>query len=143
MEKEPILGSKRTIFIYSSGHLAGSNKVKFFYALKGREKNPGLVDNKTIFQPSKKILIADSSKKEYVQSFLDFWKCTYEIVPEKQTKDKDPRLVFYKPFEGMKKEVDQMEDELTKLNTTSQGQRKILKMIEDFRTNIRLLDLEV
>ena len=89
MKKESILGNKRILFLYSSSHLTGSNKVKFFYALKGRDKKlTGLVNNSTVFSLSKKILIADPKEKENIESFLNYWGCSFSIISSKNLKDK-------------------------------------------------------
>lgn len=48
-------------------------------------------------------------------------------------------------FEGMRPEVNECEDELTRLNQTVTGRRQIRqisKLIEEFRAELRLVDLE-
>ncbi|MFC2059609.1 GIY-YIG nuclease family protein [Chloroflexota bacterium] len=59
-----------------------------------------------------------------------------------QTRGKDPKMVYCEPFDGMRKSVDEREMELTILNSTETGRRKIRQLIEKFRTPLRLLDLE-
>ncbi|MFC1933642.1 GIY-YIG nuclease family protein [Chloroflexota bacterium] len=58
-----------------------------------------------------------------------------------QTKGKDPKMVFYESFDGMRKWVDEREMELTILNASDKGRRKLRQIIEDFRAPLRLLDL--
>ena len=60
-----------------------------------------------------------------------------------QTKGKEPKLVYYESFEGMRKDVNDKEIEFTILNSTASGQRKLRQMIEKFRTPLRLLDLGI
>ncbi|MFC1917831.1 GIY-YIG nuclease family protein [Chloroflexota bacterium] len=60
-----------------------------------------------------------------------------------QTKGKDPKLVYYESFDGMRKIVDETEMELTILNSSDKGRRQLRRLIEKFRTPLRLLDLEI
>lgn len=61
---------------------------------------------------------------------------------QRQTKGRDPRLVYYEEFEGNRPQVNTREDELTKLRKSGLGRRRLFEMIEDFRVPLRLLDLE-
>lgn len=60
-----------------------------------------------------------------------------------QTKGKDPKMVYYESFDGMRKMVDEQEMELTILNSSDKGRRKLRQIIEKFRAPLRLLDLDV
>ncbi|MFC2020919.1 GIY-YIG nuclease family protein [Chloroflexota bacterium] len=60
-----------------------------------------------------------------------------------QTKGKDPKMVYYQSFEGMRKSVDEREIELTILNSNGTGRRKLRQVIEKFRSPLKLLDLEI
>ena len=59
-----------------------------------------------------------------------------------QTKGKDPKMVYYQSFDGMRKLVDEQEMELTILNSSGKGRRKLRQVIEGFRAPLRLLDLD-
>ena len=59
-----------------------------------------------------------------------------------QTRGKDPRLVYYEPFEGQRDSVREREAELTQLNQHGAGRRRLRQLIEQFRAPLRLLDLE-
>ena len=59
-----------------------------------------------------------------------------------QTRGKNPKLVYYDSFDDMRKLVDEREMELTILNSTGEGRRKLRQVIERFRIPLRLLDLE-
>jgi predicted GIY-YIG superfamily endonuclease len=61
---------------------------------------------------------------------------------QRQTKGKDPRLVYYEPFEGQRESANEREGELIKMNQTGAGRRRLRLMIEHFRTPLRLLDLK-
>ena len=58
-----------------------------------------------------------------------------------QTRGKDPKIVYYESFDGMRKWVDKREMELTILNASDKGRRKLRQIIEVFRVPLRLLDL--
>jgi len=60
-----------------------------------------------------------------------------------QTRGKDPKMVYYESFEGMRKSVDKREIELNILNSSGTGRRKLRQVIEKFRVPLRLLDLEI
>ncbi len=59
-----------------------------------------------------------------------------------QTRGKDPKMVYIESFVGMRKSINDREMELTLLNTSEQGRRKLRQLIEEFRAPLRLLDLE-
>jgi predicted GIY-YIG superfamily endonuclease len=61
---------------------------------------------------------------------------------QRQTKGKDPRLVYYESFEGNRDSVNEREAELAKMNQNGFGRRRLRQMIERFRGPLRLLDLE-
>lgn len=58
------------------------------------------------------------------------------------TRGRDPKLVYFKAFVGNRREVNEWEDGLTGLCQTASGRRRLMEMIEEFRTPLRLLDLE-
>ena len=60
-----------------------------------------------------------------------------------QTRDKNPKMVYHESFEGMRKDVDEREMELTILNSSDRGRRKLRQLIEEFRKPLKLLDLEI
>ena len=56
---------------------------------------------------------------------------------------KEPRLVYLESFEGERDKVNDRENELTQMNKTSGGRRRLRELIERFREPLRLVDLEV
>ncbi len=52
-------------------------------------------------------------------------------------------MVYHESFEGMRKDVDEREIELTILNSSDRGRRKLRQLIEEFRKPLRLLDLDI
>ncbi|MFQ6026410.1 MAG: GIY-YIG nuclease family protein [Dehalococcoidia bacterium] len=61
---------------------------------------------------------------------------------QSHTKGKDPKLVYFEQFEGDRDGVSERENELTKLNQSPKGRRRLREMIENFRGPLRLLDLD-
>lgn len=59
-----------------------------------------------------------------------------------QTQGKDPRLVYYEPYEGERDSVNEREGKLIHLNQDGAGRRRLRQMIQRFRAPLRLLDLE-
>ena len=65
------------IFIYSLTHLAVKDKVRFYYALKGRDGKSGIIKQYNIEQLAKSVLIIDKKQEQQLEDFLKFWKCEY------------------------------------------------------------------
>ena len=61
---------------------------------------------------------------------------------QSQTKGKNPRLVYFEGFQGEREAVAERENELTLLNGSDFGRRKLRKLIEEFRGPLRLVDLD-
>ncbi len=85
----------RILFIYSSSHLSGSKKVRFFYALKGRDDNLGLIQETKAQFLAKSVILAPGSKQELWRSFFDFWGCKYrEIIISRSGKSTHNLFVY-------------------------------------------------
>ena len=65
-----------SILCYSLKHLTQTEKVKFFYALKGRGKSPGILTTYNITQLSKGVLLVSQASLKQTHDFLAFWKCS-------------------------------------------------------------------
>jgi predicted GIY-YIG superfamily endonuclease len=59
-----------------------------------------------------------------------------------QTRGKAPSLVYFEQFVGERDSVDSREQELQRLNRSTSGQRRLVHLVERWRTLWRLLDLE-
>ena len=79
-QNEQEIGLNSTLFIYSSSHLSGSNKVRFFYALKGRDDKLGLIKETNSRFLAKSVILAPASKTELWRSFFKFWGCKFRQV---------------------------------------------------------------
>ncbi len=66
------------IFTYSTEHLLKKDKVRFYYALKGRDGKTGIVKRCNIEQLGRTVLLVPNKNAEDVNGFLKFWKCEYQ-----------------------------------------------------------------
>ncbi len=66
----------RVLFTYSLSHLSTSEKIRFYYALKGRDGKSGIIKEYHIDQLGKTVLLVPSPFDSDVESFLNLWKCT-------------------------------------------------------------------
>jgi hypothetical protein len=66
------------LYHYTSRFLSASDKVRFYYALKGRDGKSGVVKEYKIEFLSKGILLAPFQYSEDIESFLDIWKLPYK-----------------------------------------------------------------
>jgi len=84
----------RVIFSYSLRHLAFKDKVRFYYALKGRDGKSGIIKGYRIEQISKGVLLVDDKFRDNVEDFLKLWKCVFKI-----------KEIFEKPEKGLKEKT--------------------------------------
>lgn len=68
---------KGIIFCYSTEHLLKKDKIRFYYALKGRDGKSGIVKHSKIEQLGRAVLLAPEETSTDVESFLNFWKCSF------------------------------------------------------------------
>jgi hypothetical protein len=60
---------------YTLRHLAQKDKVRFFYALKGRGAKEGIIARLRIEQLGKTVLLVDAAKASELRDFLHYWRC--------------------------------------------------------------------
>jgi hypothetical protein len=80
IKKEAVDRSKYnsgTIFTYSIDHLLKKDKIRFYYALKGRDGRSGIVQRCRIEQLGRAVLLVPSKFEPHVAEFLAFWKCRF------------------------------------------------------------------
>ena len=70
-------GEEFTIFSYSTSHLEYKDKIRFYYALKGRDGKSGIINDYKIEQLGKTVLFVKLNQVEDVRQFLNQWKCEY------------------------------------------------------------------
>ena len=73
----PRLRGKR-IFSYSIKHLLKKDKVRFYYALKGRDGKTGIVKLYKVEQLGRAVLFVDEKHSQDVKEFLEYWKCAFK-----------------------------------------------------------------
>lgn len=66
-------GEKMGLYCYSTRHLKDKDKVRFYYALKGRDGKSGLVKEKNLLYLAKTVLLASSKHDTELQEFFAFW----------------------------------------------------------------------
>jgi hypothetical protein len=66
------------LFSYSTEHLLKKDKVRFYYALKGRDGKSGIVKNYDIDHLGRTVLLVPIKFAKSVNEFLEFWKCKFE-----------------------------------------------------------------
>jgi len=75
--KQPSDLAARVIFTYSTQHLLQKDKVRFYYALKGRDGKSGIVVHANIEQLGRTVLLVNADKASEVRDFLNYWKCEF------------------------------------------------------------------
>ena len=70
--------SEKAIFTYSLGHLLKKDKVRFYYALKGRDGKTGVVKSLKIEQLGRAVLLVPMKNAREVGEFLGYWKCKFQ-----------------------------------------------------------------
>jgi hypothetical protein len=68
----------QVIFTYSTEHLLQKDKVRFYYALKGRDGKSGIVVAAKIEQLGRAVLLVHAEQASQVREFLRYWKCAFE-----------------------------------------------------------------
>lgn len=69
---------EKAIFTYSIIHLLKKDKIRFYYALKGRDGKTGIVKELKIEQLGRAVLLVSSKHAKDVAEFLEYWKCKFE-----------------------------------------------------------------
>jgi hypothetical protein len=65
------------LFSYSTEHLLKKDKVRFYYALKGRDGKSGIVVAYEIEQLGRAVLLVPVKFADEVRQFLEQWKCEF------------------------------------------------------------------
>jgi len=66
------------LFSYSTIHLLKKDKVRFYYALKGRDGKSGVVKDYKIDHLGRTVLLVPDKFSQEVNDFLEFWKCKFD-----------------------------------------------------------------
>ncbi len=85
----------RHIYVYSTSHLSPTERVKFFYALKGRNGKPGILSTTQSKFLAKSVLQVASKNADEVEQFLKVWKCKFNVKCITTTKKNTHAFVRY------------------------------------------------
>jgi len=66
-------GTKMVIYTYSTEHLMKKDKIRFYYALKGRDGKSGIVKALKIIHLGRTVLMAPQYSDEEVLQFFKVW----------------------------------------------------------------------
>jgi len=78
MTKKDIPLKGMVLFTYSIDHLAYKDKVRFYYALKGRDGRSGILSKRGVEQLGRTVILVPDSLASEFENFLRYWKCNYE-----------------------------------------------------------------
>lgn len=66
------------LFTYSTEHLLKKDKIRFYYALKGRDGKSGIVKSCNINHLGRTVLLVPIKFAQEVNEFLELWKCKFD-----------------------------------------------------------------
>ena len=66
------------LFTYSTARLAKKDKVRFFYAFKGRASKPGVLKESNARMLGRAVIIVSSAQAKRIERFLTEWKCEFK-----------------------------------------------------------------
>ncbi len=78
MAGNPSLLKEAALFSYSLKHLPKKDKIRFYYALKGRDGKSGIIKLYHVEQLGRTVLLVSHKQKADIESFLKFWKCSFK-----------------------------------------------------------------
>ena len=78
---KPTIGEYKpmALFSYSTSHLLKKDKIRFYYALKGRDGKSGMVQYTNARHLGKAILLVKQEFEKEIDQFLHYWKCHFTI----------------------------------------------------------------
>jgi hypothetical protein len=75
----PLGFPRKLLFTYSLEHLKTKDKVRFYYALKGRDGHSGVLNSTRTIQLGRAVLLSDEETASEIEGFLKYWKCNYAV----------------------------------------------------------------
>ncbi len=66
------------LFTYSTKHLLKKDKIRFYYALKGRDGKSGIVKSCDVDHLGRTVLLVPIKFAQEVKEFLELWECKFE-----------------------------------------------------------------
>ena len=78
LSKERQRYTEKVLFTYSTEHLPKKDKVRFYYALKGRDGDSGIVVGYEIDHLGRTVLLVPQKFESQVDEFMQYWKCKHQ-----------------------------------------------------------------
>ena len=85
--KTPIKDNKKEIsrdtiilFFFSISHLQYKDKIRFYYALKGRDGKSGILNQPKITQVAKSVILVPLELDKEFQEFFQHWNCKFKRI---------------------------------------------------------------
>jgi len=66
------------IVTYSTEHLLKKDKIRFYYALKGRDGKSGVVKQYNIDHLGRTVLLVPAKFVKEIKEFLGLWRCAFK-----------------------------------------------------------------
>ncbi|MBS3137563.1 hypothetical protein J4232_03955 [Candidatus Woesearchaeota archaeon] len=73
-------GQKMVLVTYSTKKLTNSNKIRFYYALKGRDGKSGIVKDDHIKHLGKTVLLVPYKFADDIKQFMQQWNLPYTFT---------------------------------------------------------------
>ena len=73
-------GQKMVLVTYSTKNLSNSDKIRFYYALKGRDGKSGIVKEDQIKHLGKTVLLVPYKFVDDIKQFMQQWNLPYSIT---------------------------------------------------------------
>lgn len=70
-------GQEYYIYTYSTRHFLKKDKIRFFYALKGRDGRSGFIKSAKVLHLGKTVLVVPVKFDEDAQQFMKIWNLPY------------------------------------------------------------------
>ena len=73
--------SSYALFKYNLSNIKGSDRIRFYYALNGRNNNQGFLKEISANKFSEEIIFCEYNKIEQLKDFFKTWNIEYQIIP--------------------------------------------------------------
>ena len=80
INKKEISQDARILFSYSISHLQYKDKIRFYYALKGRDGHSGILNQQGITQIAKSVILVPLNLDKEFQDFFQHWNCKFKRI---------------------------------------------------------------
>lgn len=74
------IGQRMALVNYSINHLQNKDKIRFYYALKGRDGRSGMVKLMKAIYLNRSVIMVRAKFSKEIKEFLGFWRCNYKIL---------------------------------------------------------------